>query len=210
MLAFPGECLNQLWSEVKSIPERSAGWFKTLDLWHRLMLCDMKKIFSLLIWSLELIKSYHILLHNCHVSSWRPHHPDFEIFDRSRLTQPLICNITTIIKGQMTYILGGDSFYFFYIGAWFSKGCHNVTYFLVWHFPHCDQIAYTVLSWTRFMGSCVFVVAYNLFLSWFMYWHCGNPRVYKLLHLIDMLSRPNKLKTETVSYSAYHCFVTKP
>ena len=113
VLAFPGECLNQLGSEVKSIPERSAGWFKTLDVWHRLMLCDMKKIFSLLIWSLELIKSYHILLNNCHVSSWRPHHPDFEIFDRSRLTQPLICNITTIIKGQMTYILGGDSFYFF-------------------------------------------------------------------------------------------------
>ena len=31
VLAFPGECVNQLGSEVKSIPERSAGWFKTLD-----------------------------------------------------------------------------------------------------------------------------------------------------------------------------------
>ena len=45
VLAFPGECVNQLGSEVKSIPERSAGWFKTLDVWHRLMLCDMKKYF---------------------------------------------------------------------------------------------------------------------------------------------------------------------
>ena len=45
VLAFPGECVNQLGSEVKSIPERSAGWFKTLDVWHRLMLCDIKKIF---------------------------------------------------------------------------------------------------------------------------------------------------------------------
>ena len=89
MLAFPGECVNQLGSEVKSIPERSAGWFKTLDVWHRLMLCDIKKVFFLLIWSLELIKPYHKLLHNCHVSSWRPHHPDFEIFYGSRLTQPL-------------------------------------------------------------------------------------------------------------------------
>ena len=26
VLAFPGECVNQLGSEVKSIPERSAGW----------------------------------------------------------------------------------------------------------------------------------------------------------------------------------------
>ena len=43
VLAFPGECVNQLGSEVKSIPERSAGWFKTLDVWHRLMLCDIKK-----------------------------------------------------------------------------------------------------------------------------------------------------------------------
>ena len=86
MLAFPGECVNQLGSEVKSIPERSAGWFKILDVWHRLMLRDKKK---LLRWSLELIKPYHKLLHNCHVSSWRPHHPDFEIFDGSRLTQPL-------------------------------------------------------------------------------------------------------------------------
>ena len=42
VLAFPGECVNQLGSEVKSIPERSAGWFKTLDVWHRLMLCDIK------------------------------------------------------------------------------------------------------------------------------------------------------------------------
>ena len=89
VLAFPGECVNQLGSEVKSIPERSAGWFKTLDVWHRLMLCDIKKIFFLLIWSLELMKPYHKLLHNCYVSSWRPHHPDFEIFDGSRLTQPL-------------------------------------------------------------------------------------------------------------------------
>ena len=89
MLAFPGECVNQLGSEVKSIPERSAGWFKTLDVWHRLMLCDIKKVFFLLIWSLELIKPYHKLLHNCHVSSWRPHHPDFEIFYGSRLTQTL-------------------------------------------------------------------------------------------------------------------------
>ena len=89
VLAFPGECVNQLGSEVKSIPERSAGWFKTLDVWHRLMLCDIKKNFFLLIWSLELIKPYHKLLHNSHVSSWRPHHPDFEIFDGSRLTQPL-------------------------------------------------------------------------------------------------------------------------
>ena len=89
VLAFPGECVNQLGSEVKSIPERSAGWFKTLDVWHRLMLCDIN-LFFLLIWSLELIKPYHKLLHNCHVSSWRPHHPDFEIFDGSRLTQPLI------------------------------------------------------------------------------------------------------------------------
>ena len=40
VLAFPGECVNHLGSEVKSIPERSAGWFKTLDVWHRLMLCD--------------------------------------------------------------------------------------------------------------------------------------------------------------------------
>ena len=88
VLAFPGECVNQLGSEVKSIIERSAGWFKTLDVWHRLMLCDIKKIFFLLIWSLELIKPYHKLLHNCHVSSWRPHHPDFEIFYGSRLTQP--------------------------------------------------------------------------------------------------------------------------
>ena len=45
VLAFPGECVNQLGSEVKSIPERSAGWFKTLDVWHRLMLCAIKKIF---------------------------------------------------------------------------------------------------------------------------------------------------------------------
>ena len=45
VLAFPGECVNQLGSEVKSIPERSAGWFKTLDVWHRLMLCDIKKYF---------------------------------------------------------------------------------------------------------------------------------------------------------------------
>ena len=89
VLAFPGECVNQLGSEVKSIPERSAGWFKTLDVWHRLMLCDINKIFFLLIWSLELIKPYHKLLHNCHVSNWRPHHPDFEIFDGSRLTQNL-------------------------------------------------------------------------------------------------------------------------
>ena len=89
VLAFPGECVNQLGSEVKSIPERSAGWFKTLDVWHRLMLCDTKKNIFLLIWSLELIKLYHKLLHNCHVSSWRPHHPDFEICDGSRLTQPL-------------------------------------------------------------------------------------------------------------------------
>ena len=43
VLAFPGECVNQLGSEVKSIPERSARWFKTLDVWHRLMLCDIKK-----------------------------------------------------------------------------------------------------------------------------------------------------------------------
>ena len=43
VLAFLGECVNQLGSEVKSIPERSAGWFKTLDVWHRLMLCDIKK-----------------------------------------------------------------------------------------------------------------------------------------------------------------------
>ena len=58
------------------------------------MLCDIKKIFFSLIWSLELIKPYHKLLHNCHVSSWRPHHPDFEIFDGSRLTQPLThCSI---------------------------------------------------------------------------------------------------------------------
>ena len=48
-----------------------------------------KKNIFLLIWSLELIKPYHKLLHNSHVSSWRPHHPDFEIFDGSRLTQPL-------------------------------------------------------------------------------------------------------------------------
>ena len=41
VLAFPGECVNQLGSEVKSIPERSAGRFKTLDVWHRLMLCDI-------------------------------------------------------------------------------------------------------------------------------------------------------------------------
>ena len=53
------------------------------------MLCDIKKKKNLLIWSLELIKPYHKLLHNCHVSNWRPHHPDFEIFDGSRLTQPL-------------------------------------------------------------------------------------------------------------------------
>ena len=45
VLVFPGECVNQLGSEVKSIPERSAGWFKTLDVWHRLMLCDIKKIY---------------------------------------------------------------------------------------------------------------------------------------------------------------------
>ena len=45
VLAFSGECVNQLGSEVKSIPERSAGWFKTLDVWHRLMLCDIKKYF---------------------------------------------------------------------------------------------------------------------------------------------------------------------
>ena len=45
VLAFPGECVNQLGSEVKSIPERSAGWFETLDVWHRLMLCDIKKYF---------------------------------------------------------------------------------------------------------------------------------------------------------------------
>ena len=45
VLAFPGECVNQLGSEVNSIPERSAGLFKTLDVWHRLMLCDIKKIF---------------------------------------------------------------------------------------------------------------------------------------------------------------------
>ena len=87
VLAFPRECVNQLGSEVKSFPERSAGWFKTLDVWHRLMLCDI--FFFLLVWSLELIKPYLKLLHNCHVSSWRPHHPDFEIFDGSRLTQPL-------------------------------------------------------------------------------------------------------------------------
>ena len=48
-----------------------------------------KKNIFLLIWSLELINPYHKLLHNWHVSSWRPHHPDFEIFDGSRLTQPL-------------------------------------------------------------------------------------------------------------------------
>ena len=89
VLAFPGECVNQLGSEVKSIPERSAWWFKTLDALNRLMLCDIKKNIFLLIWSLELIKPYHKLLHNCHVSSWRPHHPDFEICDGSRLTQPL-------------------------------------------------------------------------------------------------------------------------
>ena len=45
VLAFPGECVNQLGSEVKSIPERSAGWFRALDVWHRLMLCDIKKYF---------------------------------------------------------------------------------------------------------------------------------------------------------------------
>ena len=45
VLAFPGECVNQLGSEVKSIPEGSAGWFKTLDMWHRLMLCDIKRYF---------------------------------------------------------------------------------------------------------------------------------------------------------------------
>ena len=48
-----------------------------------------KKNIFLLIWSLELINPYHKLLHNCHASSWRPHHPDFEIFDGSRLIQPL-------------------------------------------------------------------------------------------------------------------------
>ena len=53
------------------------------------MLCDIKKNIFLLIWSLELINPYHKLLHNCHASSWRPHHPDFEIFDGLRLTQPL-------------------------------------------------------------------------------------------------------------------------
>ena len=90
VLAFPGECVNQLGSEVKSIPERSAGWFKTLDVWHRLIsVVWYKKNIFLLIWSLELIKPYHKLLHNCHISSWRPHHPDFEFFDGSRLTQPL-------------------------------------------------------------------------------------------------------------------------
>ena len=89
VLAFPGECVNQLGSEVKSIPERSVGWFKPLDVWHRLMLCDIKKKKNLLTWTLELIKPYHKILHNCHVSSWRPHHPDFEIFYGSRLTQPL-------------------------------------------------------------------------------------------------------------------------
>ena len=110
VLAFPGERANQLGSEVKSIPERSAGWFKTLDVWHRLMLCDIKKHISLLIWSLELIKPYHKLLHNCHVSSWRPHLPDFEIFDGSRLTQPLkstpalTCNnIHCKVWGEITY-----------------------------------------------------------------------------------------------------------
>ena len=72
VLAFPGECVNQLGSEVKSIPERSTGWFKTLGVWHRLMLCDIKKNIFLLIWSLELIKPYHKLLHNSHVSSWSP------------------------------------------------------------------------------------------------------------------------------------------
>ena len=45
VLAFPGKCVNQLGSEVKSIPERSAGWFKTLDVWHRLMLCDINFFF---------------------------------------------------------------------------------------------------------------------------------------------------------------------
>ena len=45
VLAFLGECVNQLGSEVKSIPERSAGGFKTLDVWHRLMLCDIKIFF---------------------------------------------------------------------------------------------------------------------------------------------------------------------
>ena len=89
VLAFPGECVNQLGSEVKSIPERSAGWFKTLD-GDTVWCCVIyKKLFFLLIWSLELINPYHKLLHNCHASSWRPHHPDFEIFDGSRLTQPL-------------------------------------------------------------------------------------------------------------------------
>ena len=48
-----------------------------------------KKNIFLLIWSLELIKPYHNLLHMCHISNWRPHHPDFEIFDGTRLTQPL-------------------------------------------------------------------------------------------------------------------------
>ena len=100
MLAFPGECVNQLGSEVKSIPERSAGWFKTLDVWHRLMLCDIKKKKKSLIWSLELIKPYHKLLHNYHVSSWRPHHPDFEIFDGSRLTQPLIHCVWTVVLAR--------------------------------------------------------------------------------------------------------------
>ena len=47
VLAFPGECVNQLGSEVKSIPERSAGWFKILDVWHRLMLRDKKKIIEM-------------------------------------------------------------------------------------------------------------------------------------------------------------------
>ena len=105
VLAFPGECVNQLGSEVKSIPERSAGWFKTLDVWHRLMLCDIK-FFFLLIWSLELIKPYHKLSHNCHVSSWRPHHPDFEIFDGSRLTQPLTPEVLQLVNWVNIMALG--------------------------------------------------------------------------------------------------------
>ena len=103
VLAFPGECVNQLGSEVKSIPERSAGWFKTLDVWQRLM-CDIKKNIFLLTWSLELIKPYHKLLHNCHVSSWRPHHPDFEIFDGSRPTQPLRCSWSSANRRCPNYI----------------------------------------------------------------------------------------------------------
>ena len=64
-----------------------------------------KKIFFLLIWSLELINPYHKLLHNCHASSWRPHHPDFEIFDGSRLTQPLILYITNGFISDHSWIM---------------------------------------------------------------------------------------------------------